>query len=311
MIPRNAHFIWLGRDFHWVFALAIKSAAMRGGFETVTLHHDSRLEDLESFAALSEEKRIITRWINPMAYLRNIQPFGYELAELYARIGAPAGRANILRAAVLYEEGGVYLDTDTLTLASFEPLFLADFFCGSERIALPNSVIESKNPAVWVATGARLAARDFFRRCPGGWRPFKKIEHMYPMVVNNAILGAKPGHPLVSGLLTRMIEMPKKKQLRRFALGSRLLEQEIARYNGDGLVILSPEKFYPLAPEISEHWFRLHKKPDTRSVVTSSTVVVHWYASVRTKAIVPSIDPHYIRLNADNQLFSALAVGFV
>ena len=38
-----------------------------------------------------------------------------------------------------------------------------------------------------------------------------------------------------------------------------------------------------------------------------STRVVHWYASVKTKHLVPRIDEAYVEEHASTQLFSALA----
>jgi hypothetical protein len=187
----------------------------------------------------------------------------------------------------------------------------ADFFCGTERIALPNSTVVSTNPAVWIAAGIRLVVRDLYRRHPEGWRSFRKIEWMYPSVVSNAVIGAKPAHPLVYALLKEMIEMPAGRQLRRYALGTRLLERKIADYEGKDLVIHPPEVFYPLSPEISEHWFRFRKDPNVQMVVSPSTVAVHWYASVRTETLAPIIDPTYVKRNVDKQFFSALAVKFV
>jgi hypothetical protein len=72
-----------------------------------------------------------------------------------------------------------------------------------------------------------------------------------------------------------------------------------------------PRVFYPLGPEISEHWFRKVSSADLNDVLWPETLLVHWYASVRTKHILPLIDPAYVRQNAKTQLFSALALPFV
>jgi hypothetical protein len=41
-------------------------------------------------------------------------------------------------------------------------------------------------------------------------------------------------------------------------------------------------------------------------VLSAETRVVHWYASVRTKARVASITPAYIREHRNRELYSAL-----
>ena len=96
----------------------------------------------------------------------------------------------------------------------------------------------------------------------------------------------------------------------RFALGTHLLQDAVSRHTG--LIEVHPAPvFYPLGPEISEHWFRSVRKPKLDAVLSPATRVVHWYASVRTRDLVPQVDPDWVRAHADRQLFSALALPFV
>ena len=64
--------------------------------------------------------------------------------------------------------------------------------------------------------------------------------------------------------------------------------------------------FYPLPPEISEHWFRLQHRATIGDVLSPATRVVHWYASVRTRALVLDITPDYVRAHRTTQLYSML-----
>jgi len=58
------------------------------------------------------------------------------LSELYARLSQPAARANLVRAAILAAEGGVYLDMDTVHGGNrWRSCAAAGAFCGLERIA--------------------------------------------------------------------------------------------------------------------------------------------------------------------------------
>jgi hypothetical protein len=72
--------------------------------------------------------------------------------------------------------------------------------------------------------------------------------------------------------------------------------------------------FYPLAPEISRHWFRVRdgrRSPaELERVLSPESRVVHWYGSTRSPVPTSSIDPAYIRANAGRQLFSTLALPF-
>jgi len=309
-IPATAHFVWLGPDLPWVYGLALRSAADRGGFDRVVLHATDDVSGSDGVALVLGDDRVEVRRLDPRAALWWVSPRGGDLVGLYSRLRAPSARSNMLRLAILAAEGGVYLDTDTITVADFDDLLAAGVFCGLERIALPVGTRLSRRPVPWLKAVARLAVRDALRRIPGGWRGFTRIADHYPAAANNAVLGARPGHPLILGMLERMVELTPERQMARFALGTGLLQQAVASYGADDLELHPPERFYPLPPEISEHWFRFGERVDLDEILDPSTVSVHWYASVRTKSVVPAIGSRYIEANADRQLFSALALPF-
>ncbi len=320
-IPNIAHFIWLGRTFPWIYGMALYSAAVRGGFDRVILHHRDDIGDTPGWRAAHAHERVQARRLNPEQVLGQTGPRGGELCELYRRLNQPAAQTNMIRAAILATEGGVYLDTDTVTVRPFAPLRSAGVFCGEERIALPGTVRRSRNPAVWAGTGARLAVREFMRRLPGGWRHFRFVEPWYHLAVNNAVLGARAGHPFVADMLDRMLALAPAQQTVRYALGTVLLQDTVAAWRkshadhavatAGSLVVHAPVRFYPLAAEISEHWFRTQQSVDLDQAVTPATTVVHWYASVRTKAFVPLFGPDYVRRHRDRQLLSALLSEFL
>lgn len=311
MIPPLAHLIWFGERLPWVHALAVRSAARRGGFERVVLHHADALEPGPGLEALRGNPRIELRRLNPLAIFAGLGPLAAPLAEVYAELTAPAAKANVLRAALLAVEGGVYLDADTLTVRPFDDLRRSGAFCGVEHLALPFQVRRSRSPLVWAAAGLKLLVRDLLRRVPGGYRAFRRLARWYPAAPNNAVLGAERGHPFVVELLCRMIECPRVRRRVRFALGTHLLGEAVADADRGAVALLPPETFYPLPPEISEHWFRVGRRPSLCEVLPAETVSVHWYASVRTAGLVPRIDPAYVRAHADRQLFSALALPYL
>jgi hypothetical protein len=233
-----------------------------------------------------------------------------ELASIYATLDAPAARANVLRAAILAAQGGVYLDLDTVTLRSLEPLRRScGAFCGEERVVWPATVRRSKSVLVHAGGLARASVRELYRVMPDGWRRFRAIESHYPAAANNAVLAAAPGHPFVRRLLANMIAVPTERRTVRFALGTHLLQDTLAQAREPDLCVLPPPVFYPLGPEISHHWFRMRQSVSMLDeVLGDETLVVHWYASVRTKQLIPRIDAQYVRTHADRQLFSALAL---
>jgi hypothetical protein len=306
VIPSLAHFIWIGREFPWLSWAAAVSAARYGGFSRVILHHTDDLEHQPWWRALAP-CGVESRRIDPLA--EGALAGGDPLVELVRSLERNEAKSNVLRVAILQRFGGVYLDLDTLTLGSLEPLRRsADAFCGLERIAFPASLSRNANPKAWAIAYARTVLRDGCRRSRSGWRWFRRVEDFYPLAANNAILGALPGHPLLAELVRRMLAVPAKHRLARYALGTALLQQALADVDAHGVALHDPEVFYPLAPEISEHWFRMDTGARLANVLGPRTRVVHWYASVRAKRHVPRIDPSFVRQNSGRQLLSALAL---
>jgi glycosyl transferase-like sugar-binding protein len=304
LIPKVAHFIWLGPELLWVHRLALVSAAKHGGFERVLLHHDGTL-DARALEGLAATPGVELAVLDAPGLVEAAG--GSALVECYRELTTPAARVNVLRMALLAERGGVYLDTDTVTLRSFAPLLeRGGVFCGTERLVFPG-VQSSWLARLHPAALARMAARDAFRRLPGGYAGFRAVERFYPTAVNNAVLGAEPGHALVRELVARAVRLPTARRRVRYALGTHLLQAVVRDFGGADLAVLPPPVFYPLGPEISEHWFRERKAVELDSVIAPETLLVHWYASVRTRSYVSHLDLAFVRTHASTQLFAALA----
>jgi hypothetical protein len=312
VIPNIAHFIWFGAQLPWVHTLALRSAASFGGFERLVLHHADDLARTPVWTELLAIPGFEARRLDADALERMFGAIdrGGELRAIYTQLQAPAARANVLRALILAIEGGVYLDLDTITVSSLEPLRRAHgAFCGEEHLVWPASLRRARGLGVHAKALARSGIRDLHRRLPGGWRSFRTFEHLYPTAANNAVLGAEPNHPFVRRLIDGMLAVPEQRRRVRFALGTHLLQDTLAQARERDLAVLQPRVFYPLGPEISEHWFRMRGElPPLEQIIGRETLVVHWYASVRTQTIVPRIDAAYVRAHAERQLFSALAL---
>jgi hypothetical protein len=94
--------------------------------------------------------------------------------------------------------------------------------------------------------------------------------------------------------------------LEAYALGPDLLQSLIDSDRWSDLIVHDPEVFYPLPPEISEHWFRIRDTVRLDRVLLPKTRVVHWYASVRTRTRVALVSPSYVREHRERQFYSAL-----
>jgi len=292
----------------WIYTLALRSALRRAELDRVVLHHSHDLSEMPFWSALSATPKLELRRLDAFAVLECCRPYGARLVDLYRALSDPRAQANVLRVALLYAEGGVYLDTDTLTVRSLADLCeRGGVFCGVERLVFPADVRLAR-PFAFTAAMLRTVARDTMRRLPRGWRWFRRVEHLYPSAVNNAILGAEPKHGFLAELLERMLAVPESRRRVRYELGTTLLQRAVAAYRGSELRVYPPPVFYPLAPEISQHWFRRTNAQDVFEVLTPETRVVHWYASVRTQRAVQAASPAWLRAHARDQLFSALAL---
>ncbi len=307
MIPSTLHFIWLGPNLPYVYMLGIQSAAKNAQMDRVILHHTEDLSHNPYFESFAATPGVTLDRLDPEDRLRDTGAFGQQLVALYRKLTQPAGKANMIRAAILFEEGGVYLDTDTITLRPLTDFLNTGVFCGLERIVFPYAVQYGKSKMALARAGLLHGVRDVFRRLPKGYRGFCQVKDLYPKAVNNAVFGAQKQHPFVAELLGRMVTLNEEMQLRRYALGTHLLQKMVDAYQEDDMVLHEPEVFYPLGPEISQHWFRRYQSVNLEEILSTETAIVHWYASVRTKEVVPRITPDYIRQRKDKQLFSALA----
>jgi hypothetical protein len=313
-IPARAHFCWIGTRLPWAYVFAILSAVERSGLPEVVLHYTDTLEDGAELRALKAAVGLTLHRIDPIACLTragNELGIGDQLAAIYGKLDSPTMRTDILRAAILFQQGGIYLDLDTVTVASLQPLLDAVQFVGCEYIVWPHFVRASRSPALWARALTLNLMRKAMRRMADGWKSFRRIEGFYYRGVNNAVMGAEPNSPFIARYLRAMSTVTPERLREAYALGPDLLQDVIAHDGKDDLIVHDPRVFYPLPPEISEHWFRIGNNVRLDAVLSAETRVVHWYASVRTKSRVALITPAYVRKHRTHQLYSALVCSCV
>lgn len=305
MIPAVAHFVWYGQTLPWLYAQAIRSAATRGGFTRVVLHHRDDLSRRAIWSDLLRLPNFEAGFLEEKKLLR--QAGGGKLARVAEEPISLLARSNLVRAALLYTEGGVYLDTDTITVRSLAGLRkTSTAFVGLERIVFPYWVRRSRNPLVLINAGLKDATRYVFRLLPYGYLFFPRLETWYYLAANNAVLAAAPGHPFLASLLAAIVQVPEKQRRAPHALGTHILQSTLEQYPGQDVRTYGPEYFFPLGPQISRHWFRRGNKRPLDEVIGPETRVVHWYASDVNKALIHRIDVDYVKAHASHQLFSRL-----
>lgn len=313
-IPSKLHFCWIGPSLPWAYAFAVLSAADRSELAEIVLHHTDTLDESAQVQALRHAAGVRLSRVDPVACLSeagHCLGLGDGLVELYRRLDSPVMRSDVLRAAILYLQGGIYADLDTITVASLLPLTKVAAFVGSELIVWPPSARTSRSPIVLAKHLLLDGVRMAFRRMQGGWRPFRHLERFYSRSLNNAVMGAEAKSPLLASYLAAMADLPHDRKLPPYALGPHLLNAVVRRFDPASLVVQAPRVFYPLAPEISEHWFRTVRTVRLAAILSADTRIVHWYASVRTHAKLAAITPDYVLKNRDRQLYSALVCSCI
>lgn len=308
-IPARMHFCWIGDRLPWAYVFAVLSAAERSELPEIVLHHTDALVACDELAALQAARTVRLDRIDPdvlLAQAGGMLGIGDALAALHRRLADPVMRSDVLRAAILYLQGGIYADLDTVTVASLRPLIRDGAFVGIERIVWPLAARRSRSPFRLARHLALDLLRKGLRAVPDGWRGFRRIEVLYPRGVNNAVMGSEPGSTLMAAYLRAMVALPPEAQTCPYGLGPHLLDRVVRGLGPDQPVIHDPSVFYPLAPEISEHWFRNVHTVRLDEALAARTRIVHWYASVRTRSRVALISPHSVRQNRHRQLYSAL-----
>ncbi len=308
-IPARLHFCWIGPFLPWAYAFAVLSAAERSGLPEIVLHHADLLEDGDAVRALRAAPGVELRRIDAGACLARadeLLDLHGALEALYRRLDRPVTRSDVLRAAILFLEGGIYLDLDTVTVASLLPLTRSRNVVGAEFIVWPDAARASRSLPVLARHLSLDLLRKALKRAPGGWRAFRLVERLYPRSVNNAVMGAEQHSPVFADYLRSMTRLQPGQQLRLYALGPRLLQEVAGRHGPADLTVEEPHVFYPLPPEISEHWFRTVRHARLHQALPAGTRVVHWYASIRSRDLVARITPGYVEENRGRQPYSAL-----
>ncbi len=294
-IPPNLLFVWFGARVPLFVELALRSAAAHNPDAQVVLlvsgltpdEHARlqvpglRVESLDFEALLSAASR---RALD--VYGRGLDT--HRLGHIWRHLRTPAARANLVRLLYLFCHGGVYLDTDTLTLRSFDDLRAYPAFCGQERLLWPKERLDKRSRYFWLDGPALTVARKLLANVPRGYRSQAHLNSYYALAVNNAVLGAAPAHPAFLAALDHACTLPDAELAKPFRLGTHLLQQVFQIDDKRDtepkarVELLPPEYFYPLGPVISNHYFRETSDVDrvVGDIVTPNTHVIHWYASV-------------------------------
>jgi len=167
-IPHTVHFIHIAKqdvqaELEFYQYLAIKAALLRIRPEIVKVHSYSFNEANPWWQLIRHAVTLVIH--EPRQTLRTIDGRVYKL-----RL---AHQTDVLRLNILYQEGGIYLDTDVYALQSFSPLLQSskDLLMGHEggnRSGICNAVIVARPASPFIAKWLAAYNESFDNR-PHMW----------------------------------------------------------------------------------------------------------------------------------------------
>ena len=292
-LPRTIRLIWLGPRLPALPWACMRSLLARSGADAVVLHGrdpalatDALVRDL-----LTQQHFSLDLTPPPLGDLPS--EWQERLKTLMDALDKPAAKADLLRLALLWAYGGLYVDADVVCLGPLDEVWAHDGVVGLEQIALPADVVHSRSPVKWARAGVLVGARELIRRLPNAPQLFNMVADRYDLACNNAVLGFTPKSPVLARLLQRVVDLPHAQALDLYELGPRLLEAETKNKSIPGLSVLPPGHFYPLAPEICGAVLRPRPQgqalfPDPRGAL------VHLYDSVLARQLGRALDATWL-----------------
>lgn len=307
MIPLRLHFIWMGKKFPFVNRLAVESARQLHPDAEILLHYEDPPvgnPDWEALRAKAEFRPIDLPALLA-ALPENLRPAADALGKISA--GYPAGKSNVLRYLLLYRDGGVYLDFDTLTLKSFAPLLGHTAFVGEEEVfAADDDRVAGRYawnfPIMAALFGASYGLAQLNARALGNLRALDAANRVVMKTwserkLNNAILGAEPG----AAFFGRALELvPDTDAGLRFALGPMLMNR-VYDEASTPVTRLGKDVFYAIPPSQTVRFFY---GPAPR--LPAEAVAVHWCSS-NHKRLAPTLTREVLSDTRRTDLYSTLA----
>ena len=292
LIPNQYFYIWSGSSFPYLNLLAVKSLLLADASATVVVYLVGPAPQNDIFENLRGVDRVSIVSINPEDIFSQLPYDIKSVGTIFHKIpeSSASARSNILRYALLYLHGGVYLDFDTVVTKSLSDLAGHQCFIGEEN--------------VWVGDEDRVAGkwwvcvypRNLFwltswllRRADSAWfsgklqiaRALKKTDSIWSKKQpNNAVMGAIAGSPFIRELLLACLDTDFTV---RYATGPTLVSQ-VAKDFPQLVSVLPVNHFYSVAPGESFRFFS-----DQTMTLPPEAYLIH-YAASNHKKLIPTID---------------------
>ncbi len=278
MIPHHFHLIWIGRRFPFVNRLAVESLRQSNPGARITIHYEDPPDNAEWRAVGA---RAELRPLDLPALLGSLPASMSAVVPVLEGISAgyPAGRSNILRYLILYKEGGVYLDFDTLTVRDYRPLLGLPGFLGEEAVfRCDDDRVSGRLRPEIVPYGALFGLSYYLSygncRWLGDSAPGNALNRLLmrgwsALKLNNAVLGGTAGNDFFGRALALV---PRTDPKVKYALGPILMNRvwdeggaprsAVRRLGAEAFYFIPPSQtyrfFYGPAPALPEGTYTLH-----------------------------------------------------
>jgi hypothetical protein len=307
-IPNRCVFVWVGPEFPFFARLAVESVLVVDAAATVEIHLCGTRQDGDHLRKLVRHDRVALHEVTPDSVFADVDTDPRPLRRLWDRIPARAAsaRSNLLRYALLYRRGGIYLDTDTLLLRSMRTLLDGPPFIGAELVW---RVDEDRVRGRWrpwmLWPTVTWAASYVARRLDSRWcasrlgldaRAARLDRHWTVVAANNAVMGAPARDPFLHRLL---VEAPKVDPSVRYALGPSLVTR--LAHRATDVRVLEPDLLYAVPPSLSFRFFE-----DRRLALPERAHVMHYVGS-NHRRLLSTLSPGEIRRRRDEGVFYSVA----
>jgi hypothetical protein len=315
-IPNQFLFVWDDNFLPYAAYLAIRTVAVQCNPERIFLLKAPHLNDVPNFQRLQRE-------------VACLQPVDIDLPAWLEEAGLPCTQklldansflkernffgsvSDLLRSLFLYLHGGIYLDTDTLTLRDMNPLLELGGFTAEEHILLSSKIFKENSRWRYLRTAPLTVIRDICARFSWGVRCFQALSPLYTCVVHNATMGFRPRHPFMRDVLLRIAEKYPERPSRYPLLGPDTLQDLLEENRYPNVSVLPPRCFSPLGPTMTFQYFhrRNGKTVDKllKRIVQPDTYAIHWSNNLMIAKAIPQNDEDLQRLG-ERQLFSRVAL---
>ncbi|MCE9622991.1 MAG: hypothetical protein K8R99_11660 [Actinomycetia bacterium] len=311
-VPRRYLTVWSGLSFPYAARLTIDSILLADPTAQVEIHVLGEHPMSSHFADLTDlaDHRISVHDIDLDELFGSLRLIsGTDCRAVFNAIPehALSARSNILRYALLYRRGGVYVDFDVLVLRPLHDLANGGAFLGAERVwAYDEARVEGRWKLRMTAGTVGWALSWFAKRLDSKWfggalkltKRLRRLDTLWTrQQPNNAIIGAPAHSPFIIEVLRQCALADPTV---RYALGPTLVSA-VARQHPHLVRVLPEATLYPVAPGESYRFFE-----DRHLQLSDETVAIH-YVNSNHRKLLHELQPDDARLETRSELFWTLA----